>query len=386
MKKLTAISLTTLPEGDYPDPLVPGLTFRVGKKRRVWTLRYRIGDAQRRDILGYYLGANPPEGSEHMGLADARDSARKRLERAEAGVPIEEKPSHPKQGGKTVADIIDAYEKLRIKEGGRTKTLDHALTSVRSGLKDYLRLPATQFSKADLRAARDEIAERAPIMANRFLAYLGPIWRWAAGEDLVPMNFVRDVRKGAERKRDRVLTHDEIRAIWNACGEFETDSGRAFGRLVKFLLVTAQRRDEGASVKHGDILDGIWRQDQNKSARAHRLKLPRLALDLVGSGEAKDIVFAGESGKLGGFSKWKADLDERSKVTDWRLHDLRRTGASNMQMLGISNDVIQGVLNHAIAGVGGVYLRAELDKAKGDALEKWATALSKIVKDKQSVA
>ena len=52
---------------------------------------------------------------------------------------------------------------------------------------------------------------------------------------------------------------------------------------------------------------------------------------------------------------------------------------ANMQELGIRNDVVQAVLNHAVPGVGGVYLRAELEKQKAEALATWATALTRIV-------
>ena len=50
-----------------------------------------------------------------------------------------------------------------------------------------------------------------------------------------------------------------------------------------------------------------------------------------------------------------------------------------MQELGIRNEVVQAVLNHAVPGVGGVYLRAELEKQKAEALATWATALTRIV-------
>ena len=135
-----------------------------------------------------------------------------------------------------------------------------------------------------------------------------------------------------------------------------------YGRLVRFLLITAQRRDEAASLKFGDILDGTWRQVENKASRPHSIPLPRLARTLVGQGEARDYVFGGRLGKIGGFSKLKGLLDEASGVTDWRLHDLRRTAASNMQELGIRNEVVQAILNHAVPGVGGIYLRSELEK------------------------
>ena len=70
--------------------------------------------------------------------------------------------------------------------------------------------------------------------------------------------------------------------------------------MVRFLLVTAQRRDEAASLRFGHILDGIWRQAENKASRPHSLTLPPLALALVGQGEARDYVFAGRVGKIGG--------------------------------------------------------------------------------------
>ena len=62
-----------------------------------------------------------------------------------------------------------------------------------------------------------------------------------------------------------------------------------------------------------------------------------------------------------------------------RLHDMRRTAASSLQDLGIRNEVVQAILNHAVPGVGGVYLRSELEKQKAAALAAWATALVRIV-------
>ena len=156
---------------------------------------------------------------------------------------------------------------------------------------------------------------------------------------------------------------------------------------MRFLLCTAQRRDEAASLKHGDILDGIWKQADNKAGRPHSLKLPRLALDLVGKGQARDLVFGGASGgKLVGFSKLKRALDQEAKVSGWRLHDLRRSAATRMQALGIRNEIIQAVLNHAIPGVGGVYLRAELEKEKAEALRVWATELERITRKARAVS
>ena len=145
-----------------------------------------------------------------------------------------------------------------------------------------------------------------------------------------------------------MLTKQEIKAIWRACGELGPhEVAMNYGRMVRFLLLTAQRRDEAASLEFGDILDGTWRQVENKASRPHSIPLPPLAMDLVGKGDARDYVFGGRLGKIGGFSKLKRLLDKASGVSDWRLHDLRRTAATRMQELGVRDDIVQAVLNHA---------------------------------------
>ena len=272
---------------------------------------------------------------------------------------------------------------MRLRERARVKSLPAAMVTVRRFLKPWLDAPAAQFTKSDLRAARSAVAERGKtVQANRLLGYVGPVLRWAAQEDLIPVNFTSDIRRSPERSRKRKLSNEEIAAIWRAC---EGLSG--FGRLVRFLLVTAQRRDEGASLRHRDIIAGVWLQQQNKSDRPLELILPKLALSLIGDGAPDELVFAGRGGaKISGFSKLKTALDKASGVTDWRLHDLRRTAASGMQTSGVANHIVQAVLNHAVPGVGAIYLHAELEEEKGEALAAWARALARIVSPMRVVA
>ena len=172
----------------------------------------------------------------------------------------------------TLGDLIDRYEKHRRRKGGRgMKTLDEAMRTVRRGLEDYLKLPAAQFSKADLRAARDKIAARVATASNRFQAYLGPVLGWADAEDLIPHDFSRAViRVGREVKRDRVLTRDELAAVWRATYELgNTVPAQNFGRMVRFLAVTGQRVGEAAKMRHGDLLGGIWKQSRQQGQAAN---------------------------------------------------------------------------------------------------------------------
>ena len=319
-KLLSALAVPKLGPGEYWDPLIPGLALRVGARRRTWTLRHRVGGRHRRDILGYFPT---------LSLADARTAAGKLLERVEAGATPLPPPVHPRSA-LTLGTLIDRYEALRQREGHRIKQLAPSMRALRVGLADYLSLPAAQFSKADLRAARDAIADRGTLIAaNRLLGYLGPVFKWAAQEDLIPTNFVRDLRRAPERKRDRVLTRQGNRrdlARLRSQGRVAGGQSLRAAGAVSALHRAASR--EAASLKHGDILDGTLEANRQQGRPPHSLKLPPLGPHLVGQGEAQDLVFAGVSGELSGFSKLKRALDKEAGVTGWRLHDLRRSAAT----------------------------------------------------------
>ena len=220
----------------------PGLILRVGKRRRTWHFRYHAGGSYHRKPLGYFPA---------MGLGEAREAARKLIDRADRGVPTDAPAPHPRSADVlTLGGLFDRYEALRKREGKKIKTLDEAMRLLRRNLAPYLSLPADQFSKADLRAARDAMVEAdAMIAGNRLLQRLGPVMKWAAQEDLIPANFVPDIRKAPEQKRTRKLTDAEIRAIWHACGDDlgSRAAAKNFGRMVQFLA------GDGAAARRGGL-------------------------------------------------------------------------------------------------------------------------------------
>jgi len=69
-------------------------------------------------------------------------------------------------------------------------------------------------------------------------------------------------------------------------------------------------------------------------------------------------------------------------IPEWRLHDIRRTGATNLQALGIPIEVTEAVLNHISgtrAGVAGIYNRYKYEPEKRAALEAWDQRLQDLV-------
>ena len=145
-KKLSALAVPTLPPGEWRDAALPGLILRVGARRRTWTFRARVGGTDRRDILGHFPA---------MGLQQAREAGRDLLTRLESGAPAPAPAPHPRGASAlTLGALLDRYEKLRTREGHRTKTLTEAMRMLRVELKPWLGLPAQEDAR--------EVAPQAP--------------------------------------------------------------------------------------------------------------------------------------------------------------------------------------------------------------------------------
>jgi integrase len=213
--------------------------------------------------------------------------------------------------------------------------------------------------------------------ADYALAVVRQVFNWHCTRD---ENFVSPIVRGMRRtnpketERTRILTDDEIRAVWNAA------SG-SYGRLVQFLLLTAQRRDKAASMRWEDLEKNVWtiRTEKREKGNAGQLVLPKIAMDVLGK-RGEGLVFPGRAGKeICGWSFYKTELDEASGVTDWVLHDLRRTARSLMSKAGVPSEIAERVMGHAQKGVAGVYDRHDYRDEKAAVLKKLAALVARIV-------
>jgi integrase len=168
------------------------------------------------------------------------------------------------------------------------------------------------------------------------------------------------------------------------------DDRLSFGTLVKLLILTAQRRGEVAGMRWSE-LDLDKRQwlipgERTKNKRSHLLPLSDAAVELLKAvPRLNDILVFPARGRemevMSGFSKMKPKLEAICPISDWGMHDLRRSAATGMARLGVPPDVVERVLNHSsgkFAGVAGVYNRFEYAPEMRDALELWARHIASI--------
>jgi integrase len=231
---------------------------------------------------------------------------------------------------------------------------------------------------------------------------LSTLFKWANGEGYEVTNPVTGTNKPKTSKpRKRVLTDDELKEIWNAC---EDDD---YGRIVRLLMLTAQRRDEVGGLLRHEINNDLWTipGDRTKNHREHILPLPNAAKAIISTAlrsTNRDFAFGNgprkKGGKDRGYSGWsksKAELDQRifearqkllgndaKPMPNWRLHDLRRTADTIMcDRLGVFPHIVEAVLNHVSGhkkGVAGVYNLAQYLEPMREALERWAAHVARI--------
>ncbi len=162
---------------------------------------------------------------------------------------------------------------------------------------------------------------------------------------------------------------------------------------MKLLFYTGVRRSEAltASWKNVSSEERLWRQPRTatKSGRPHDVPLSEPAVQLLESVRLLtghlEHVFAGPTKRpISATSKLKARLDDNAGVTGWRIHDIRRTVASNLPALGVRKDVVAEVLGHSLGGVTSVYERYSYLPEKRAALERWAEHLDGLVASPKS--
>jgi integrase len=84
--------------------------------------------------------------------------------------------------------------------------------------------------------------------------------------------------KAADQARERILTDDELRGVWKA-----TEAALPFNRLVRFLLLTAARRDEARLLQFRELANGVWTLPAICNKTGHELTRPlsKAAQDIV---------------------------------------------------------------------------------------------------------
>jgi integrase len=250
--------------------------------------------------------------------------------------------------------------------------------------------PINEIKRSEIVQLLDKIEdERGPAMANQTLAILRRVMNWhAARSDDFRSPIVRGMARAASVSRDRILTDDELRAVWMATASY-LGLSPVFRAYVRFLLLTAARRNEALSLRRAEVANGDWTLPaaRNKTGLELVRPLSRAALEIVEEmPKVCEFVFSRNGkGAMGGIAEMKAALNYASGTSGWTLHDLRRTARSLMSRAGVPSDHAERCLGHVIGGVRGVYDRHAYREEMLLAYEKLASLIGQIVEPQENV-
>ncbi|MEJ5087148.1 tyrosine-type recombinase/integrase [Brucella pseudogrignonensis] len=397
---------------EIPDGGMPGLYLVVQPSGAMsWAVRYRYAGKPKKLTIGAYPA---------FSLADARKSAGAALRAVSEGRdPADEKKQAAAERADTsnhIDDVLTTFLTRYVKPNNRASTAKETERFIDNEIRPRWKGRLVQsIGKRDVVALLDAIVDRgAPISANRVHAILRRFFNWCMERSILDASPIATVpAPSKETSRDRVLAESELKLLWQACEL----AGWPFGSMVQILILTCQRREEVAgsvwSEFQLDSSEPVWTipKERAKNGKAHTVPLAPSAVTLLkGLPKVKSEIgylftTTGET-SVSGFSKAKAKIDakmleiareqavergddpEAISLADWRLHDLRRTGASGMAALRQPVQVVEAVLNHksgSIKGVAAVYNRHDYADEKRQALNAWANKVSDIISDtKQS--
>ncbi len=279
---------------DFWDETFPG-TFGVrvtDRGSKTFVVRYRFSGRRRRFKLGRYPA---------LTLAQARRSALNLMGEATAGEDPAEKLRQEKSAG-TFEELAQSYLEMHARPHKKPASIKED-----TRILDTYLLPAwgrrkfQSITRSDVIRLLDEVKfkRKAPVMANRVKALASTIFNFASRKALVPEAFANpcaNVEQPAkEKSRDRVLSDDEIKALWKDL-ESRAEPTASIYRLV---VLTGQRPGEVKAMRWSDM-DGenIWTipPTETKNKREHKVPLSSNALAIIEqlrplTGEA-EFVFA----------------------------------------------------------------------------------------------
>ena len=377
---------------DIMDAVVPGFGVRVTDKADE-----RGRAAQRTFVLvaRYPGSANPTRRALGnfgvLSLEQARVKARDWLELIHRGVDPRDEEGHKRRAeidrrANTFGAITEDFIKRHLSRQRRGRTGEREIR--RELLSRWKDKPAGEITRHDVVAMIDEIVDRgARRQAHMMLGHTRTIFNWAInrgvyGLEQSPCDRLRpSALIGRRVPRDKVLTDDEIRAVWHATETL----GYPYGPLVRLLMLTGQREFDVANAKRSefDLSNNLWNipGERFKSEAPQRVPLTDDSTALLAGlpkGTSGDFLFSFCGGKrpVNGFSKAKRSLDLLlaelvGHVDHWVFHDIRRTVRTRLSALRVEERVAELVIGHARKGLVRIYDQHQYIDEMREALALW---------------
>ena len=246
---LSVKKLASIRPGEKPielvDGYVPGLRVRIlPSGTRTWSLNIRDSKGIRRR---FEVGSG-------LSLAEARRKAEdlRRNVRGGADPTTERRAARQralaaKGGVGTLAALVETY--FTNGPGARQRRAVKSRQQLETVFATMLNKPLLDIGRAELQLIAD--SRQSAASASLAIRILRPCLKWAEKRGLVGEGVASLEQPGRVRKRDRIVTTDELKALW-------PHLRGSHGDLIKWLLWTGCRLNEAVGLKAGEIKGDVW--------------------------------------------------------------------------------------------------------------------------------
>lgn len=337
----------------------------------------------------------------HVGLAEARKIVNDQRAAVDDGINPATLAQEAKQKTKPIDHGLTFAQVADIALGNS----DNATTQ--HDMKKHVlpllgKRPIDQITRKEIGRVLDKLHDpSAPSRAGRMLGHIMRVFETADRRgDIEDNPSLRMKRPHETEGRDRVLTVDELKRVWDAT----TPDG--VGAAIRLLIATGQRRTETGLTEWDHLdLDGPvpqWRIPwQNRKAGTakigdHTVFLARQTVEMLKAlrdlraPDAGPYCFSVKNGHrpITGWVKAKALLDVASGVTGYVLHELRHTFITRLiDDLKIRPYIVSRCVSHTvtaapakdaedkISAVTAKYAHVSFDDERREAMQAWADQL-----------
>ncbi|MEM7016069.1 MAG: integrase family protein [Pseudomonadota bacterium] len=308
-----------------------------------------------------------------MTVDRARELALKQLSDMAEGIdPVEAHAAHI-FSEKTLGNAFDEYIDFRqaSRKPLKERTLEGYAYARNKYLADWIKKPLADVTRNMVKKRHAELTQRSPAQADQAFKYLSAVYTWAIDEYVDnrdrPLLTVNPVR---------ILTHDDL---WNKVKAKQTiikqtdlaawyqgvESLRAqrlgYGPMMAdyflLLLFTCLRKSEGAMIQWADVdFDSrAFAVRDTKNSLDHVLPMSDFVESLFkrrreACSTKENLVFPVRGSKHGHIKnpyKSRNAIVAHSGVS-FAPHDLRRSGATYLSLMGYSEDLVGKTLNHKV--------------------------------------
>lgn len=325
----------------FYDKALPSFGIRCGLKKKTWVLMR--GEARKRVSLGTYPTVT---------LKVARAKALSIID----GTALLQAAQKPQERLEEYLRTLNTqtprynYEQKRLLER-------HLIPHVTDLAK---------VTKGDIMRLTDKLAHRHSEQLH-FCRATRAFFNWLLRRDYLQTSPIPGLfASQSDRSRERVLTPWELQIICSkAVG--------SHGAVIHICILLGTRKSETTAIEASWIKEGnlVIPAHITKNRSEHILPLTDLALNCV---EHYCTL------KKPNWNSWNKDkkntewADSIHRVTDWTIHDLRRTFATLHAQIGTPPHIIEALLNHKsgqVSGVAKIYNRYRYLKEMREALEAY---------------